>query len=104
MSYRASYVTSLGCSPFFGLRARDMNLAIDSAIMPEVKMTPDISIYIADLIKKLELTQKILTENVEEAHKVTKQYYDRSAKPRNFEIGDRCWIHDPTNKKESQRN
>jgi hypothetical protein len=44
--------------------------------MPEVKMTPDISIYISDLIKKLELTQKILTENVEEAHKVTKQYYD----------------------------
>jgi predicted aspartyl protease len=99
MSYRASYVTSLGCSPFFGLYAKDMNLAIDTAIMPEVKMTSDMSIYIADLVKKLELTQKILAENVEEAHRVTKTYYDRSAKPRSFDVADRCWLHDPTNKK-----
>jgi hypothetical protein len=76
-----------------------MNLAIDTNIMPDVKMTKDISVYMSDLVEKLEITQKILKVNVEQAHKTTKKYYDRSAEPREFDVGQRCWLYDPSNKK-----
>jgi hypothetical protein len=49
--------------------------------------------------KKLELTQKVIELNTQEANKISAKYYDRTAMGRQFVKGENAWLCDTSTKK-----
>jgi len=99
-SYRSSVTTSTGVSPYFCVFGRQMRLAIDGEFNPRENLSPDIDTYIKNLIERLEVTRKVVKENVEDCNFVTKSKYDKGASdPDLYQLGDTVLLYDPTNKK-----
>jgi len=67
---------------------------------PRESLSPDIDTYIKHLIERLEVTRKVVKENIEDCNFVTKAKYDRDAMdPDRYQLGDTVLLYDPTNKK-----
>ena len=77
-----------------------MRLAIDGEFNPRENLSPYIDTYIKHLIERLEVTRKVVKENIEDCNFVTKAKYDRDAMdPDRYQLGDTVLLYDPTNKK-----
>ena len=61
--------------------------------IPEVKSSYE---YVTELRERLEDSLKLAQEELEKSQKRYKRYYDRKAKPRRLEVGDRVLILLPT--------
>ena len=92
---------SLGFSPFELLYGR--NVRGPMAILRELwsEEIPDEQVsstyqYVIDLRERLEQTCKLAHENLHKAQGKQKAYYDRRAKPRRFNVGDKVLLLLPT--------
>ena len=100
-AYREVPQESTGFSPFQLLYGRAVRgpgtilkeLWTKEVNIPEVKSSYE---YVTELRERLEDSLKLAQEELEKSQKRYKRYYDRKAKPRRLEVGDRVLILLPT--------
>ena len=101
-AYREVPQESTGFSPFQMLYGRSVRgpgtilkeLWTKEVNIPEVKSSYE---YVTELREHLEDSLKLAQEELEKSQKRYKRHYDRKAKPRRLEVGDRVLILLPTN-------
>ena len=88
---------SLGFSPFELLYGRNVRgpMAIWSEEIPDEQVSSTYQ-YVIDLRERLEQTCKLAHENLRKAHGKQKAYYDRRARSRRFNVGDKVLLLLPT--------
>jgi hypothetical protein len=95
-AYRSTSLTNLGISPFECVFLTKPQLNFDLAIGGEQKMLPDIRAHIEELKSRLKITEQLIKDNQTDCNKVTKQYYDKTAKSISFAVGEHCLVHNPS--------
>ena len=94
MAYRATPCTqSTQYSPYFMVFGREMKLPFDIEWIPKENLNCTAQQHLARILENLETTRKIATENIEEAQKKYKKYYDLKVKEPKFEAGDKVWLY-----------
>ena len=101
-AYREVPQESLGFSPFEMLYGRTVRgpMHILKELWSEEVETPEVRNsyeYVFDLRNRLEETCKLAHEQLTRAQARAKHYYDKSARPRKLEVGDKALILLPTN-------
>ena len=91
-AYNTSVQESTMETPFFLLYGRDPIYPIDVLLQSDNYPYLDMKDYKSLLMKKLKIAQKLAKENLSEAQKKQKKYYDNKAKENNFEIGDQVYL------------
>jgi len=102
-AYREAPQASLGFSPFELLYGRTVRgpmhilkeLFTNEKCDPELRNTYE---YVFDLRNRIVETCKLAHQNLLDAQGVQKHYYDKGAKDRKFEVGDKVLLLLPTNK------
>ena len=76
-----------------------MRTPIDTSIINDIRTSPNIDVYLQNLIPKIELTREIAKQNISDCNRSTQFYHDRdSAYPR-YKIGQKVPVFDPVTPK-----
>ena len=101
MAIRMSPATqSTQFSPFYLLFGKEMNLPIDTSLIPRTEMGLDGVIFFDQLFKTLGVAREIAGENIKFAQEKSKKRYDQKAKDPNFKVGDWVLLRNMTSRKE----
>ena len=96
MAHRASPATqSTTLSPYFMVFGKEMKLPVDVALIPKKHVGRNNRKQLADILENLELARLIATKNMEKSQAKYKEYYDRSAREPDFDLGQRVWLYVP---------
>jgi len=77
-----------------------MRHRVDVELNPEGNVTADLDTYLKTMKERLDVTRKVVKENMEDCNFVTKSKHDEKAvEPDRYQLGDRVLLYDPTNKK-----
>ena len=100
MSFRVSPATeSISLSPFHMVFGKEMNLPVDTALIPKPTMAQDAKQYFEELLERLKMAKDIAISNMQLAQEKSKQYHDQKAKEPDFALHDRVLLkesHVPT--------
>ena len=84
-------------SPFFLLYGRDARLPTEAALTkPRTCYQVDIDDFKTDLVCNLSDAWSLAQQNINQAQKKQKTHYDRKAKSRKYCVGDRVFVHMPS--------
>ena len=98
-AYRASQQQSTLESPFFLLYGRDPRLPTDSAVYPEkARRLVNLKEYGTELAGRMTEAWELARQCIRKAQKRQKDYYDKTVKPPNFQVGDRVFLFKPADK------
>ena len=82
-------------SPYQILFGREMNLPFDTSLIPKDGMNQDAKEHVNNLMKHLKTVREIATTNITTARQKQKAQYDKTAKQRQFRIGEWVLLHNP---------
>ena len=89
MAFRSTPCTETsGFSPFQLMFGREMNLPIDTSLLPKPTLNTNVRQYFENLLEKLKLVKDTAKKNLEEAQVKSKRLHDQKAKAPDFGIGD----------------
>ena len=93
-SYRATNaVKSTKISPFEILHGFPMRLSIDNVFLDKHSQGENTDSYMNTLAKRIQLTEKIVKENVKDSPEVNRRNYDDAqTEIPTYEIGDKVWL------------
>ena len=91
-AYNSSIQASSNESPFYLLYGRDPFLPSDAALFCTPSVYDERNHYASDLSKRLTFAWDLAKTHIVKAQEQQKSYYDRKAKPSNFNIGDRVML------------
>ena len=95
-AYRASIQESTKESPFFLLYGRDVRLPTEAMLnTPRTCYQVDLEDYKTDLVANFSEAWQLARQNVQQAQKKQKQYYDQKTKEPQYRVGDRVFVHMP---------
>ena len=80
-------------SPFFLLFGREMHLPIDTALLPKDNLAQDHKIHLNNVLRQLETTRKIATENIKAAQVKYKYQFDKRSQEPKFQPANRVWLY-----------
>ena len=80
-------------SPFFLLFGREMHVPIDTALLPKDNLAQDHKVHLNNVLRQLETTRKIATENIKAAQAKYKYQFDKRSKEPKFQPADRVWLY-----------
>ena len=70
-----------------------MRLSIDNVFLDKHSQGEDTDSYMKTLAKRIQLTEKIVKENVKDSQEVNRKYYDDAqTEIPTYEIGDKVWL------------
>ena len=101
MAYRATPNKTTGFSPFYLLHGREMSLPNSENLKPKLpadKENTAVDSRLENLKSRLRLTLESVKKANEQSHLKNKQYYDKKAKRRNFQLGDKVYLYNPAPK------
>jgi len=98
LSYRALKTTITNLSPFEVLFSQQMRLPIDTSVLKELDVSPDVDTYVQKMLKKIELTREIAKSAHHDANERSKFFYDRDAAYPQYDIGQKVLLYDETTK------
>jgi len=98
LSHRALKMTVTKLSPYEILYARPMKLVSDTSIFKDIKTSPDVDMYLWQVLQKLELACEIAHSEHVAANEENKLYYDKNAAYPQYEVGSKVLLFDETNK------
>jgi len=98
MSYRSTVSMAIGMSPYHALFGREMVTGIDANLLQEFPKSPNIQSYMTHLVPRLQLTHKIIQQNLRDGQIKSKQYYDKTSEEPEIQVGQKVLMHDPTTK------
>ena len=77
MAFRMSPATeSTTLSPFHMVFGKEMNLPVDTALVPKHTMAPDAKAHFEELIERLKMAKEIALSNVKESQAKSKERFD----------------------------
>ena len=62
------------------------------AFLTNTEFPVDADKFAKDLLPRVQLTAKVIGENIRKSQTENKRYYDRQTGEMNFEIGKKCWL------------
>ena len=91
-AYRISPSEVTGESPFLLLYGRQPRLPIDPQLLPPRDVSASIAVHRARIVQHIEEAHKLAKENLQRSQQKMKEYYDRTASPVSYDIGEKCWV------------
>lgn len=94
-AYRDVPQETTGFSPFEMVYSRDPRGPLDvlhSAWIPQQEETDDIAKYVLRVRERMEAAQEAVTASVERAQQKQKTWYDRTARERQYQVGDKVML------------
>ena len=98
-AFRCTPSTSSKFTPAMLLYGREMNLPLQSALLPTATGTTSVDTYIRQLLPRVQLTRRVAMDNIKAAKGLYKRYYDKDSRPTAYEPGDMVWLHNSYNPK-----
>jgi hypothetical protein len=102
MVYRATPHGSTGFSPYYLLHGREIVLPntedVRAKLSPKVRGT-DYEGKLENLKSSLNVAYKTVRRNIRKSNATNRQYYDRKAKKRSFEVNDMVYLFNPARKR-----
>ena len=93
MAFRMSPATeSTTLSPFHMVFGKEMNLPVDTALVPKHTMAPDAKAHFEELIERLKMAKEIALSNVKESQAKSKERFDKKSKEPTFDLHDRVLL------------
>ena len=80
-------------SPFFLLFGREMHIPIDTALLPKDNLSQNHKVHLNNVLKQLETTRKIATENIKSAQVRYKHQFDKRSQVPKFQPAERVWLY-----------
>ena len=80
-------------SPFFLLFGRDMHIPIDTALLPKDNLSQNHKVHLNNVLKQLETTRKIATDNIKAAQLRYKHQFDKRSQVPKFQPAERVWLY-----------
>ena len=80
-------------SPFFLLFGREMHIPIDTALLPNDNLSQNHKVHLNNVLKQLETTRKIATENIKAAQVRYKHQFDKRSQEPKFQPAERVWLY-----------
>jgi len=72
-----------------------MRTPIDTSIINDVRTSPNIDLYLQNMIPKIELTHEIAKQNISDCNKSTQLYHDGDSAYSRYKIGQKVLLFDP---------
>ncbi|KAJ4425404.1 hypothetical protein ANN_28019 [Periplaneta americana] len=96
MAYPATPNTVTKYSPYYLVYGRDMKLPIEDCFVVNPRRNPDQSyeLHIQELENCIHVASQVVIQE-SKGYDKSKEYYNRRAKPREFQIGDLVYLYDP---------
>ena len=88
MAFRSSPASGTGLSPFHLLFGKEMNLPIDTSLIPKTTLGLDAQHYFERLLERLKAAKEIAGTNIRIAQEKSKQRHDVQAKDPGLKVGD----------------
>ena len=101
MAYRATPNTTTGFSHFYLLHGREMSLPNSENLKPKLptdKENTAVDCRLENLKSSLRLAYESVKKANKQSHLKNEQYYDKKAKQRNFQLGDKIYLYNPVRK------
>lgn len=94
LAYRASPNLSTSLSPFFMLFGRQMQIPIDTALIPaDQHLQPNVQAHLQKIMHNHQLASEIAQENLAQAQAKYKKQYDKKTADRRFDVGQSVWLY-----------
>ena len=94
MAHRMTLCTQASqVSPFFLLFGREMHIPIDTALLSKDNLSQNHKVHLNNILKQLEITRKIATENVKAAKVRYKHQFDKRSQVPKFQPAERVWLY-----------
>ena len=88
MAFRSSPASGTGLSPFHLLFGKEMNLPIDTSLIPKTTLGLDAQHYFEQLLERLKAAKEIAGTNIRIVQEKSKQRHDVQAKDPGLKVGD----------------
>ena len=93
MAFRSSPCTeSTGFSPYQLVCGRNMNLPIDTSLVPKPSLGANVQQYFEQLISRLKIVKELARSNMENAQAKAKHIHDAQAREPTYNVGDRVLL------------
>ena len=100
-AYRAAVQQSTLQSLFYLMYGRDPQLPTDPLLVSEPdRHCVDVQDFRSELVMGISQAWKLARESIERAQKYQKSQHDKHAKDPNFKVGDRVFVHMPSERRE----
>ena len=97
--FRIAPSPTTGESPFYLLYGRDPILPVEVPLKPPTEISPTILSYRATLVRQMQLTHRVASEQIQLSQQAMKDLYDRKSKPYPYKVGDLVWLFTPKTQK-----
>ena len=88
MAFRSAPASGTGLSPFHLLFGKEMNLPIDTSLIPKTTLGLDAQQFFERLLERLKAAKEIAGTNIRIAQEKSKQRHDINAKDPGLKVGD----------------
>ena len=93
LAYNTSVHSSTGFTPYFVLFGREATLPLDLVYPNNLQSYESVSSYVTDIRKKLALCFNVVSDKLNQSHRVAKKIYDREKPDESLQVGDYVWLY-----------
>ncbi|CAC5402687.1 unnamed protein product [Mytilus coruscus] len=95
MAFRMTPSASLEFSPFYLVFGKEMNLPLDTNLIPKPDINKNLVHHIKNVLDNLKIARTLATENLKHAQEYQKLHYDKNTELPTFEIQDQVLLYSP---------
>ncbi|CAC5426199.1 Retrovirus-related Pol polyprotein from transposon 297 [Mytilus coruscus] len=95
MAFRMSPSASSEFSPYHLLFGKEMNLPVDTTLLPKTDINKNLKVHIENIIDCLKIAKRCATDNLKYAQEKQKKRYDKNTALPKFEIQDLVLMYSP---------
>ncbi|CAG2221751.1 unnamed protein product [Mytilus edulis] len=94
-AFRMTPSASLEFSPFYLVFGKEMNLPLDTSLIPKSDINKNLVHHIKNVLDNMKIARTLATENLKHAQEYQKLHYDKNTEKPTFEIQDQVLMYTP---------